>query len=141
MRAVSFFVSCLILSLGLLETLRAEDLSGSWSGYWTSDSTGHRGPLRCYLTKLDNGQYRADFSGRFFKILPFRYSVNLDVIQEGETVTLAGDQQLGRRLGTFHYDAEANSQEFVAHYSSCKDHGRFVLSRCTVVAVSEGKGK
>jgi hypothetical protein len=84
------------------------------------------------MTKLDDGSYEAKFSGRFFKILPFRYSVVLNVLQDGDTVVLAGDQQLGRRLGVFHYDAEATCQEFVANYSSCKDCGRFVLSRCCV---------
>jgi hypothetical protein len=108
----------------------AADLSGSWSGYWISDSTGHRGPLRCTLTPLSDGSYQADFSGRFFKILPFRYSVILSVLQDGDTVYLSGAHQLGRRLGTFYYNAEADSCNFVASYSSCKDHGRFVLSRC-----------
>lgn len=115
---------------GFESTACAVDLSGSWSGYWISDSTGHRGPLRCNLTLLNDGSYQASFSGRFFKVIPFRYSVNLDVIQDGDTVTLVGDQVLGRRLGTFHYDAEATCQDFVASYSSCKDQGRFVLTRC-----------
>ena len=109
---------------------QAVDLSGSWSGYWISDSTGHRGPLRCNFTLLDNGTYQARFSGRFLKVIPFRYSVDLNVVQDGDTVILAGEQVLGRRLGTFHYDAQATCDEFVANYSSCKDQGRFVLTRC-----------
>ena len=108
----------------------AADLSGSWSGYWISDTTGHRGPLRCTLTLLDDGSYRANFSGRFFKVVPFRYSMDLSVIQDGDTVILAGQHRLGRRLGDFQYQAEATSQDFVANYSSCKDSGRFVLTRC-----------
>jgi hypothetical protein len=120
-----------IVLTGLPTVVSAADLSGTWSGYWISDSTGHRGPLNCTLTRLDDTAYRADFSGRFFKILPFRYSVQLDVVQDGDTVQLAGVHQLGRR-GDFHYHAEADAAEFVANYSSCKDAGRFVLSRCTI---------
>lgn len=123
-------MATLFAALGLAGSARAVDLSGSWSGYWISDSTGHRGPLRCNFTRLDDGTYQARFSGRFFKVIPFRYSVDLNVVQDGDTVILAGDQVLGRRLGTFHYDAEATCQEFVANYSSCKDQGRFVLTRC-----------
>lgn len=123
-------VAWLVIFLGFVTTSPAADLSGSWSGNWESDSTGHHGPLRCTLTKLDQSTYRADFSGRFFKIIPFRYSVDLDVVQDGDTVTLSGEQRLGRRLGDFYYNAEANTQDFVANYSSCKDQGRFVLSRC-----------
>ncbi len=130
MRTSLFFIACLASLCGFAATSPAADLSGSWSGYWESDSTGHRGPLRCTLTKLDNGAYRANFSGRFFKIVPFRYSVDLDVVQDGDTVSLAGEQRLGRRLGDFHYNAEATCQDFIANYSSCKDNGRFVLTRC-----------
>ncbi len=108
----------------------ATDLSGSWSGYWVSDSTGHKGPLRCTLTPVSATSYRADFNGRFFKLIPFRYSVVLDVVQDGDTVTLSGEHVLGRRLGTFTYHATANGSEFNANYSSCKDEGRFVMTRC-----------
>lgn len=111
--------------------LQASDLSGHWTGTWQSDTTGHHGPLRCTLTRIDDSHYRADFAGRFFKILPFRYSVDLEVMQEGDLVLLAGDHTLGRRLGVFHYDAEATCTDFVATYSSCKDQGTFTLSRCT----------
>jgi hypothetical protein len=123
-------VAALLLVHSLSHSIQAADLSGAWSGYWQSESTGHRGPLRCTLTRLDNGAYRADFSGRFFKVLPFRYSVDLDVIQDGDTVILSGQHRLGRRLGDFYYHAEATGDEFVANYSSCKDQGQFVLTRC-----------
>ena len=128
--AVLYPIFCLLASLGFIPAASADDLSGSWSGYWASDSTGHRGPLRCTLTRIDSSTYRADFSGRFLKIVPFRYSVNLAVIQDGDTVILSGTHTLGRRLGDFTYQAEATSEDFVANYSSCKDQGRFVLTRC-----------
>ena len=97
----------------------ATDLSGHWQGYWQSDDTGHRGVLRCTFTQLSDGSYRADFSGRFFKIIPFRYSVVLDAVDQGDVVNLSGSQQLGRRYGTFYYSATATCSEFNATFSSC----------------------
>lgn len=124
----------IILLTCIVTRANATDLSGQWSGRWNSFQTGHNGPLRCTLTKIDETSYQANFSGRFFKIIPFRYSVTLYVDQDGDTVTLSGQKRLGRRLGTFYYSAEADDCSFVASYSSCKDNGEFVLSRCCSIA-------
>jgi hypothetical protein len=75
-------------------------------------------------------QYDVEFRGRFFKVLPFRYSVTLDVVRDdGQTVDLAGESYLGRMFGTFHYHAAATHCEFVADYTSCEDDGRFMMRR------------
>ncbi len=134
-RSLGVARSACLLSLACLfiacQTVSATDLSGHWQGNWYSHSTGHKGPLRCTLTKVDESTYRASFAGRFFKIIPFRYAVLLTVASDdGQTVQLSGSQHLGRRLGTFTYSAEATCRDFVASYSSCKDCGEFVLSRC-----------
>ena len=63
-------------------------------------------------------------------MIPFHYSVVLNVVSDGDTVTLTGENYLGRRYGTFTYTAEATNDEFTAVYSSCKDDGQFVLTRC-----------
>lgn len=110
---------------------RAGDLAGSWSGSWQSCTSGHKGPLHATFCKIDDSHYRASFHGRFFVVVPFRYSVTLTVTgQEGDKVTLAGESYLGRLFGTFHYTAEATDCEFTASYTSCRDDGRFVLKRC-----------
>src|SRR5688572_12178754 len=83
----------------------AADLSGSWSGRWDSQSTGHTGPLKAEFTRIDDSQYQVDFRGRFLKLVPFRYSVVLTAVDEGDTVRLSGDNYLGRMFGWFHYDA------------------------------------
>lgn len=116
---------------GLLANVAAaEDLSGGWSGQWESVSTGHKGPLRATFSRINETQYQVDFSGRFFKIIPFRYSVVLNAVEEGDTVRLSGDSYLGRRYGWFHYEAVAAGDCFTANYSSCKDDGQFRLTRC-----------
>lgn len=128
------YVIGLALAIGLLAGAReasATDLSGCWSGSWESCTTGHKGPLRATFTKCGENQYHVAFAGRFFKVVPFRYSVTLDVVEDnGETVTLSGSSYLGRMFGTFTYSATATSCEFNSSYTSCKDNGNFRLSKC-----------
>jgi hypothetical protein len=108
----------------------ATDLSGCWTGTWCSSTSGHRGPLQASFCRINAAQYQVEFRGRFFKILPFHYSVTLDVVSDdGQSVELAGDSYLGRMFGTFHYQAQANECEFTANYSSCEDRGRFEMRR------------
>lgn len=110
---------------------RAVDLSGSWSGSWQSCSTGHRGPLNATFCRLDAKHYQVTFRGRFFKIIPFTYTVVLTVVEESaDSVTLAGSHYMGRRYGVFHYSATSNGCTFRADYTSCRDNGYFLLTRC-----------
>lgn len=110
---------------------RAVDLSGCWNGCWKSCVTGHKGPLRASFVRCNERQYDVTFSGRFFKIMPFRFNVVLDVIEDdGQNVKLSGSSYLGRMFGEFTYSATATQDEFHADYSSCKDNGYFQLSRC-----------
>jgi hypothetical protein len=120
----------LALLLSFAATARAVDLSGSWTGGWESTSTGHAGPLRATFRPCGDDRWAVDFSGRFFKLLPFRYSVTLRVVaNEGNRVTLAGSSWLGRLFGTFCYRADATACAFEAHYTSKKDSGVFRLKR------------
>lgn len=126
------FVAPLALAflLAVATPARAVDLSGSWAGSWQSTSTGHAGPLRATFRPCGEGRWAVDFSGRFFKILPFRYSVTLRVIEDGgDEVILAGSSWLGRMFGTFCYRAEADACRFEARYTSKKDNGIFRLER------------
>jgi hypothetical protein len=108
----------------------ATDLSGCWEGRWCSSTSGHKGPLTATFRRCTPTQYDVEFRGRFFKILPFRYSVTLDVISDdGQTVELAGSAFLGKMFGTFHYRAAATACEFVSNYTSCKDAGCFTMHR------------
>ncbi len=86
---------------------------------------------------MDETRYQASFSGRFFKLIPFRYSVTLYVEQDGDIVTLSGQNYLGRRFGTFYYSAEADERSFTASYNSCEDCGQFVMSRCCSFAAAK----
>ena len=123
-------VAALLVSLALAAPARAVDLSGSWCGTWSSTTTGHAGPLRAEFTPCGEGRWRVDFSGRFFKVFPFRYSVTLRVVEErGGEIVLAGSSWLGRLFGTFSYRAQATACDFEACYTSRKDRGAFHLER------------
>jgi hypothetical protein len=110
-------------------TVIATDLSGCWTGCW-QDCDGHHGPLKASFCKCDDYHYQVVFTGRFWKIFPFRYTVTLDVVgHEGDKVFLEGESYLGRLFGTFTYSAWATETDFVADYSSCKYKGQFILRR------------
>ena len=126
------FLAPLALSILLAVTAPAAavDLTGSWTGSWESTSTGHAGPLRATFRPCGEDRWAVDFSGRFFKLFPFRYSVNLRVVEDaGDRVTLAGTSWLGRLFGTFCYRADATACRFEARYTSKKDNGVFRLER------------
>ena len=114
---------------GLTSPCQATDLSGCWSGSWGSYKCRHHGPLQAQFVRCDENSYQVHFSGRFFKVIPFRYSVVLNVVEDGDTVKLTGDSYLGRMMGTFTYEATATATTFHSDYFSKKDWGYFELSR------------
>lgn len=123
-------IACILLaSLAFTAAAQATDLSGSWSGRWKSCKTGHQGPLKATFCRVDASHYKVTFRGRFFKVLPFRYSVTLRVVEEGECVRLQGCQKLGRLLGEYRYNAAANRCVFHSRYTSQDDCGYFHLER------------
>lgn len=128
------FAAALTIALAVASTgasrLEAADLSGCWTGSWQSCTTGHKGPLRAEFTRCGADAYRVTFSGRFFKVIPFTYTVRLDVVSEdADGVVLAGSSYLGRMFGSFSYRATADECRFTANYSSKKDSGVFRLTR------------
>jgi hypothetical protein len=123
----SFFALSVIL-LAAVPSFAAE-LSGCWTGCW-QDCDGHDGPLEASFCKCDDSHYQVVFTGRFWKIFPFRYSVTLNVVrQEGDKVFLEGESYLGRLFGTFTYSGWATDTDFVSDYSSCRYQGQFILHR------------
>lgn len=129
----SFSIPCALLT-GLFfftaTPAQATDLCGSWSGCWEDCKSGHHGPLNATFVPCGDDHYRVTFTGRFFKIFPFRYSVVLNVTgRERDKVFLSGENKLAF-FGTFTYSAEATCTDFVASFHSCRYDGRFVLKRC-----------
>jgi hypothetical protein len=128
------FLLAILLLLAAPGVSKAVDLSGCWSGTWQSCTTRHHGPLNAEFVRLNESQYEVFFQGRFFVIMPFKYSVVMTATEQHGVVHLSGSQYLGRMFGTFSFNARATGCQFNAHYSSCKDSGQFTLSRCTYAA-------
>ncbi|MEC7567198.1 MAG: hypothetical protein VX738_16065 [Planctomycetota bacterium] len=117
----------------LTANIQAEDkldIDGKWSGTWRSEISDHQGPLKAKFEVIDESKIRAKFTGRFFKIIPFRFDVVLTVVESADGVTtLKGSQDLGRTLGKYEYTAKYSKGKFVAEYSTEKDKGLFEVSR------------
>ena len=104
-------------------------MTGCWRGTWDDCNSGHRGPLRATFSSCDDRHYRAVFVGRFFKVIPFRFTTVLEVIgHEDDKLLLAGESRLGL-FGTFRYSAQATATDFTAQYSSRRYEGQFLLHR------------
>jgi hypothetical protein len=106
----------------------SDPLSGRWTGYWSSDVNGHRGPLRATVSPSQSG-YDVRFSGRFARVIPFVYRTHLDVVGAvGEATLLSAERRIPL-FGTFRTDAAVTPTSFDATFRSRKDGGRFVLTR------------
>ena len=123
-------VAVLVLSSSQLQAAEKLDLSGKWSGSWRSEISDHTGPLKAKFEVLDDSKVQARFSGRFFKFIPFRFNVLLEIVETKDgVVILKGKEDLGRTLGTYTYNATYSKGKFVAKYSTDKDKGVFEVSR------------
>ena len=117
----------LFLSSGV--AAQEPNLSGRWRGRWSSESTGHSGPLNAKFRQTACDEYHVVFTGRFLKIVPFRYAETLHVTGSADGVVyLAGSSRL-LGFGTFSFDAAATGNTFNATFSSRRDRGQFNLAR------------
>jgi hypothetical protein len=129
-RTWATLVMGLALVLPATATALGTDLTGRWAGSWESCTSGHSGPLFAEFTRCGETDYRVKFTGRFLKVIPFRYTVTLSVVEDrGDELVLAGSSYLGRLFGTFSYRATATDGRFTADYTSKKDDGTFRLTR------------
>lgn len=124
----------LVATMAILPTTSSEasaaDLSGRWRGRWVSATTGHQGPLSARFRQVSADEYRVVFHGRFWKVVPFRYALNMQVQSSNDqSITFAGQKSLGRLFGNFEYQAQVTGSQFHATYQSRKDHGAFQMSR------------
>ena len=109
----------------------AKDISGPWEGSWRSDVNGHHGRLRCVVSRLDGGRYRARYKATYWKIFRFGYTVVLQVAQpSSDTFRFRGEADLGWwGGGVYHYDGHATPMNFFSTYKSEHDHGSFEMTR------------
>jgi hypothetical protein len=117
------------LIVAAAQTLQAEEPCGRWSGRWCSTTNGRGGRLSARVEKIDACTYQVRFSGTFFKVVPFTYSVPMKVTGQADGRTQLSGQARLPMFGQFCCNAEVTACDFVASYSSSKDSGQFILSR------------
>ncbi len=130
MRKQSQLILSVILILGIAGAASAQELDGRWPcGTWIDTNTGHEGPLKAHFRQTDDCHYRVVFTGRFAKVIPFRFATTLDVVgRDGGKVFLAGQSRL-MGFYRFNYSAVADEHQFNAQYSSRRWTGEFNLNR------------
>lgn len=107
----------------------ADEGKSRWKGSWTSDTTGHRGPLRATIAREGPDSYKATFTGRFAGVVPFVYSSKMRVTGfEDGRVHLAADRYLPL-FGRFSTRAVIDGDRFDATFKARKDQGGFHLER------------
>jgi HEAT repeat protein len=101
-------------------------LQGRWQGEWISEVNGHRGALRCLLTRGEAGDYQAAFHAVYAKILRVCYTVPLHGQWSEGKLKLEGNADLGPLAGgIYRYQGEASETDFVCLYDCKYDHGTF----------------
>lgn len=105
-------------------------IEGPWAGEWRSEKNGHRGALRCVVSKTSDATYRAHYHAVYWKILRYSYVATLAGQETNGVVQLRGEANLGKLAGgIYKYEGAATPSEFRSTYSSKYDHGRFEMNR------------
>lgn len=108
----------------------ASDPTGRWKGVWTSQSTGHHGPMRANIRQSQDGTYQARFSGRFAVVIPFTYKVELQpCYDEYGNVHLSASKPLGPLLGSYSMHAISSGNSLTGAFNAAKDVGGIQMNR------------
>jgi hypothetical protein len=128
-----FTLATLFLTVSNLFTTSmadASDPTGRWKGEWTSQSTGHRGPMRANIRQSQDGSYQARFSGRFAVVIPFTYKVQLQPrYDEFGNVLLSARKPLGPLLGSYSMHAISSGSTLQGSFNAAKDVGAIQMNR------------
>ena len=106
----------------------ANELQGRWVGEWISEANGHRGALRCILSKDRTGGFEALFHAKFCGGLRVCYTAPLHGQMNGSRLLLDGEMDIGKLAGgIYSYKGDANENEFTCSYRCKYDHGVFQM--------------
>ena len=127
---VLFFLLSLLSVASALAPAEAAGPSQVYRGSWTSQSTGHTGPMRVRMTPRADGRYDARFTGRFALIIPFTYRVELTPVCCGGGVqTLAVHKRLGPLLGSYDMSAQMTPAGLWGQFQAAGDTGNISMRR------------
>jgi hypothetical protein len=110
--------------------MAAADLCGCWEGHWKGCTDGLTGTVKARITKCGPNRYRAVFTGRAFKIMPYRYVSILIAEDDPET----GEQHfhVTQKLplwGCYWMNGVVTDCQFFARYHTDDHVGYFKMTR------------
>lgn len=123
-------VLALAVCLGVcfeIDLAMADSPTGRWRGSWSSQTSGHKGPMRARIRQVDSNTYRALFVGRFAGVVPFMYPATLERVP-GTQNCYQSSQRLPL-MGTYRMTASISSGRFNANYRSRRDRGTFRMRK------------
>lgn len=108
----------------------AQKIEGHWAGIWDCETTGHSGKLRCHLIHVEDNLYQAKYTGTYMAIVPFWYTVEMDIDCSSQDCEIQAEANLGW-LGGGHYvyDGAIIGDSFNTNYTSKHHNGTFNLHR------------
>ncbi|MEZ6108958.1 MAG: hypothetical protein R3B96_23485 [Pirellulaceae bacterium] len=110
--------------------VEAPNPAGCWQGEWKSCSSGHHSARERRSFPVVTVDAEPSFAVDSSRSSRFRYSVTLHTVSvDGDTVHLAGSQNLEPTLWHVPLHGRGHRMPFRARYSSCKDRGQFVMCR------------
>lgn len=126
--AMSFLRLIALTTLAVLTCFATESQAasptGSWRGSWSSQTTGHRGPLKAHIRQTGDGNYRAIFVGRFAGVIPFVYPARLERVPG-----TCNQYSAKQRIGSYRMTATVSGNRFQARFRGRRDSGTFNMSR------------
>ena len=102
--------------------VEAASPEGRWRGNWTSQSTGHQGPMRAVIRPQSDGSYSARFYGRFLVVVPFTYRVDLHPSGACSSQWIA-EKQLGPVLGSYRMQTDFGGSSMSGTFQAADDTG------------------
>jgi hypothetical protein len=112
--------------------VRAEPMSGRWSGRWQTTGNTMSGELRCVIDKLDDSTFRAKFDADWGDLFTHQSTITLKIRQKTDAWKFDGQENLGLlQGGLYKYDGYVKGDEFFCNYSSDFYDGTFLLKRWT----------
>jgi hypothetical protein len=107
-----------------------DGLAGRWVGEWICQLSGHHGELKCVLSQISPGVYRAYFYATFSRLFRVGYVTDLSAAQVDGQTRLKGEQDLGTLAGgVYRCEGTVTGTRFECHYSCKYDQGIFRLER------------
>lgn len=124
-------ILCLLVAASSTSHVRAADtLCGTWKGHWESCTDQFKGTVKARITRCGPGCYKAVFTGRAFKVMPYRYTAMLKACRDPETGTIRF--RCSRKLpfwGQYWMRGSVEGCCFRARYNTDDHVGYFVMRR------------